>query len=342
MTFVRPEFVMLAPLVVLLLGLTLMGQWRRLKSLTKFYSSSAALERLVPVSLSRFPLARLLFLVSAGLTVALAIAEPVFFISDDTDTAAPLDIAVAVDVSLSMNASDTDPTRIQRAQEVIAQLTEELPSARVLLVVFAGWPYTLVPPTDDPAVVRYFAQSLQADLLEGRDQGTSLSTTLVHAQEALNARPRPGSKQAILVLSDGDVHEDSREIMSVVTNISSAGVQIWSAGIGTGRGTELMSGNAPVIDAGGRPVRATLNESLLRSVAEAGGGQYEDVTEDGGLNTLLSELRTLSGEIEQRDTNSTKMSFWLTLLAIPLMLFEAALDAGKWRWSPWRREELAQ
>ena len=56
MTFVRPEFVMLGPLVVLLLGLTLMGQWRRLKSLTRFYSSSAALERLVPVSYTHLTL----------------------------------------------------------------------------------------------------------------------------------------------------------------------------------------------------------------------------------------------------------------------------------------------
>ena len=341
MTFARPEFVMLAPLVAVLLTLTLMGQWKRLQRLKTFYSNPA-LERLVPVSVSRFPAARLLFLVSAGFAVALAVAEPTFFISDDTDTAAPLDVAVAVDVSLSMNASDTDPTRIGRAQKVIAQLTEELPSARVLLVVFAGWPYTLVPPTDDPAVVRYFAQSLQADLLEARDQGTSLSATLLHAQEALNTRPRPGSRQAILVLSDGDVHEDAGEIMSTVSDISSAGVQVWSAGIGTGRGTELMSGDVPVIDAGGRPVLAVLNEELLRSVAAAGGGRYEDVTEDGGLNTLLSELRTLSGEMDKEDTNSTKTSFWLTLFAIPLLLFEGALDAGKRTWRPWRREDLAR
>ena len=339
MTFVRPEFVMLAPLVAVLLALALTGQWKRLQRLTRFYSSPA-LERLVPVSLSRFPAARLLFLVSAGFAVALAVAEPIFFISDDTDTVATLDVAVAVDVSLSMNASDIDPTRIERAQEVIARLTEELPSARILLVVFAGWPYTLVPPTDDPAVVRYFAQSLQADLLEARDQGTSLSATLLHAQEALDTRPRPGSKQAILVLSDGDVHEDEEDIMRAVSNISSGGVQVWSAGIGTGRGTELMSGNVPVIDAGGRPVLAVLNEELLRSVATAGGGRYEDVTEDGGLNTLLSELGTLSGEIAEEGTGSTQPSFWLTLLAIPLLFFESALDAGK-SLRPRRREDLA-
>jgi hypothetical protein len=54
--------------------------------------------------------------------------------------------AIVVDVSVSMGAKDIEPTRIQRARDVIVRLSKEVPRARLSLVLLGDWPYTLVPP----------------------------------------------------------------------------------------------------------------------------------------------------------------------------------------------------
>jgi len=227
-----------------------------------------------------------------------------------------------------MSAADVEPTRIERARDVVARVAESLPSARIVLVLFADWPYTLVPPTDDPAVVRYFARSLNADLVLDRDQGTSFSTAFTHARAALDARSRPGARRAILVLSDGGAHEDMADMLDAAASASTDDVPIWTGGLGTRAGAELTTETGPLVDAGGRTVVATLDDDLLREVARAGGGEYHDVSSERGLRALLSGL----GELEEpggTDGGPLDISLFLTLLAVPLLLWEGGLDAGR-------------
>src|SRR5690606_11833556 len=139
--------------------LALGARWRRLRAFARAYDVPA-LRRLLPVAPERFPTARLLALVVAAAAIGLAAAGPVPARPPSPEPQAPLDVAIAVDLSLSMGAMDVPPSRLARAREVIDTLTRALPSVRFSVVVFAGWPYTLVPPTDDPAVVRWFADAL--------------------------------------------------------------------------------------------------------------------------------------------------------------------------------------
>jgi hypothetical protein len=74
---------------------------------------------------------------------------------------------------------------------------------------------------------------------------------------------------------------------------------------------------------------AGFDEQLLRSVALAGGGVYEDVSDDRGLRALLSGLRQLSGVSDPGNVGPERATFWLSVLAIALFLWEGGLDAGK-------------
>jgi Ca-activated chloride channel family protein len=230
---------------------------------------------------------------------------------------------------MSMGANDIGTSRIERARTVVDRLTEALPSARIVLVVFADWPYTLVPPTDDPALVRYFAQALSVDLVTDRDQGTSFSSALTSARAALDARPRPGARRAIVVLSDGGAHEPLGDVLTAATEASSDGVGIWTAGLGTPSGAQLTAATGPLTDAAGGPVVATLDDEILREIATAGGGTYQDVSDDRGLRALLEGLGDVVGPSGGSDNEPLDASFWLTLLAVPLLLAEAGLDAGR-------------
>lgn len=336
MTFLRPELLLVGPAGALLLSLALTLQWRRLTRLDRAYGHDAA-QRLVPRSLQGFPTTRMICLVLASLALGTAAAGPRPTAPEPPEPAPPLDIALAIDVSASMSATDIQPSRIERAREVVDRIAEALPSARIVLVLFADWPYTLVPPTDDPAVVRYFAHSLSAELVLDRDQGTSFSSAFAQARAALDSRPRPGARRAILVLSDGGAHEDLATILDAATTAAAEGVPLWTAGLGTTSGVPLTTETGPVLDRVGRPVVAALDEALLREIAAAGNGDFHDVSDEQGLGALLTGLGALDDEPGDEGGDPVDASFLLTLLAVPLLLWEGGLDAGRLQRSGPRR-----
>ncbi len=328
MTLARPELLALVPLGAALLTLALVVQWKRLRRLEQLFGDSA-LRRLLPLAARRFPVARLLCLVLAGVAIALGAVGVAQDAPAPPPPLAPLDLAIAVDVSLSMGAADTEPSRVARARQVVTRLSEALPGARTVLVVFADWPYTLVPPTDDPAVVGYFAEALEANLLLDRDQGTSLSAAIAQAREALASRPRPGARRVILVLSDGGAHEGESAVLAEAAAAAADGLEVWAAGLGTERGAEIGTETGPVLDAGGVPLVARLDEALLQRMAAAGGGRYERVSDDRGLRSLVAGLQDLAEPSATDRPASGDLTFLLALFAFPLLLIEGALDGGR-------------
>jgi Ca-activated chloride channel family protein len=326
--FERPELLAVAPLVAILFAFTVGAHWRRLRRLAAAYEMNA-LRRLLPTNPGRFPTQRFLCLVGGGVLLGLAAAGPVLWEPEPPEPPPPLDVAIAVDLSMSMNAAGETPTRIERAREAIDRLTEELPSVRFSLVVFAGWPYMLVPPTDDPDVIRYFVDSLEPEVVQVLDRGTSLASTLEFAGRALESRPSEDGRQAILVLSDGDVFEDEDVLMRAAADAGARGLGVWIAGLGSEEGSPISTAGEPILDATGRAVRTSQNVALLRAIAEAGQGRYADITEDGGLDALVGDLSDLSGDSREGPGEPFDTTALFALLAIPLLLWEGAVDARR-------------
>ena len=334
MIFERPELLALAPLAAILFAFTVGAHWRRLRRLATAYELTA-LRRLLPTSPGRFPTRRFLCLVGAGALLGLAAAGPVLWDPEPPEAAPPLDVAIAVDLSLSMNAAaetgnaGETRSRIERAREAIDRLTEELPSVRFSLVVFAGWPYVLVPPTDDLDVIRYFVDSLQPEVVEELDRGNSLGSALELAGSTLETRPSEDGRQAILVISDGDVYEDEDVLVRAAADAAARGFEVWIAGLGSEEESPISIAGEPVLDPVGRAVRTSQNADLLRAMAEAGQGRYEDITEDEGLDSLVDDLRDLSGDSREGPAEPFDTTALFALLAIPLLLWEGVVDARR-------------
>jgi len=329
-TFSHPELLALAPIIILVLALALTAQWHRHRRLEEAFGGRTAARRLTSSDLHRFPRNRLWCLIGVSLALTIAAAGPHMDFRTALDPEQPVDLVVAVDVSLSMTGDDVAPSRLDRAKEVVNAVTESLPNERVGLAVFADWPYSVLPMTDDPELVRFFTESLAADLIEDRDQGTSLSLVITHAREMLDARHRPEAQQAILLITDGEGHEDEALILDSVAVAAADGIRLWTAGVGTSAGSSLMTPGVdpvPVLGDDGEPVISRLNEGLLRSIAAAGGGSYHDVRGAAGLRTLQARFRraetasSLGGE-------PVGVALWILLLAIPLLFFEGKMDSA--------------
>ncbi len=331
MTFERPELLTLAPLAVLVAALCVHRQWRRGLRLVEAYGTDPA-RRLAPRDLERFPGTRLIALLGAIVGLAAAAAGPAIP-PPEPESARPIDLVVAVDLSLSMTAADVGPSRAARAVEVLERLIDALPDERVGVAIFADWPYTLVPLTHDLDVIRFFSRTLGPDLVSDRDQGSGLGAAVAHARSTLVRRRRPEAEPAILVLSDGEVHDDPGAVLDSVAAATGDGVRLWTGGLGTPGGAALLrpgSLDDPLLDETGAPVVAAMDEALLRRMVSTGGGGYHDVSDDGGLRALLDELAG-TGRATATAPTGPGPAFWLALLAMPLLLWEGAGDSQRRR-----------
>lgn len=337
MSFSRPEYLLAIPVIMALLALALCAHTRRLRRLADAYGEAAA-ARLLPADLRRFPRERLACLLIAGCAICLAAAGPGETPNQDLRSATPLDVAIIVDASISMAASDVAPTRIQRARDVVVQLAKGAPTGRLSLIVLGDWPYILTPLTDDADALTYFARSLTGGLVANfassirtstGDRAAPLQDAIATARAEFARSPAKGRKQIILLVSDGAVSGEPEAILAAAEAASKDGVAIWTASVGASAGARLELGEGRAFDSSGAIMTAGYDEPLLRSIAEAGGGVYENVSGDGGARALISGLRGVSGVSAPDDVVPERANFWLLALAIVLLVVESGLDAGR-------------
>ena len=104
---------------------------------------------------------------------ALALAGPTWErerspFAEDT---APL--VIALDLSLTMNAIDVQPSRLERSKQKIRDLLAIREGARTALLAYAGTAHTVLPLSDDASIFETFLSALQTNVMpvEGSDTG---------------------------------------------------------------------------------------------------------------------------------------------------------------------------
>ncbi len=320
-------FLLLLPVAVGLAAFALARTTRRLRRLAEGFGGEEAAGRLTTRELVSFPLRRLRVLGLAVTVMVLAVAGVRFGPGISLNASRPVDLVVALDISASMGARDLPAGRMGRAKEVVGALLDALPGERVGLVVFADWSHTLAPITDDHQVVRFFADSLAENFLGERDQGTRVSAAIGEARRQLDARREEGRERVIVLVTDGEAHEDEFAVADSAARAAAGDLRIWVAGIGTAEGAGLGGdgAGAAVTDAGGAPVVSRLNERLLRGVARAGGGGYLDVSDDRGLAELAARFRRVPEDGEGSGGPGDPVT-WLMLLGLVLVAADGLMD----------------
>lgn len=236
-------------------------------------------------------------------------------------------VVLALDTSISMQATDVEPDRIRAAQQAARRFLEEVPEqVRVGLVAFAGAAVPVVPPTTDRELVRRAVDGLT--LQEGTAIGEAIaaSVELVRADlarlEAAGGLPDGADDEdgapipaTIVVLSDGDTTV-GRPNSSGVTIAREAGLPVNTIAFGTDRGFITYQGQIVPVPA---------NRPALRAVAEDTGGRAFDAASAEQLADVFTSLGTAVGfETEDRDVSGVFMAAALVL--------GSAAGAGSLRW----------
>src|SRR5665647_2078939 len=135
-----------------------------------------------------------------------------------------IDIMIALDVSKSMLAQDIQPSRLERAKQVISKIIDNAPDDKIGLVFFAGRAYLQMPMTIDHEAAKMYLASASPD--DVPTQGTVISEALKMSYAAFN--PKEKTYKSVLLISDGEDHdEDAIKVTKQLAEQGDYGKYYW-------------------------------------------------------------------------------------------------------------------
>lgn len=242
-------------------------------------------------------------------------------------------LALAVDVSGSMRALDLSEknrelTRLDAVKRVFEQFViggkglGGRPDDAIGLVAFARYADTRSPLTLDHG--NLITAARQLDFAREDEDGTAIGAGLELAVQRLSDF-KSRSKVAIL-LTDGESNVHDIDEDTAIDDAVKAGIKVYTIGAGT-------TGVAPIrLDRGdGRSelmqIAVSIDETLLRRIADKTGGQYFRATDNASLQKIYAQIDKLERTAieEERFTEYHQYYGWFVAAALALVTLAFAL-----------------
>jgi Ca-activated chloride channel family protein len=305
MNFLSPERLLLLPLVAALFVVYLVVQGRRRSYAIKF-TNIAMLDRIAPRKPGWKRHVPALFFIMAMAVLVVGFAQPTHEERVPRERAT---IILAIDTSLSMEADDVAPTRIEAAKAAASQFIDILPpKINVGVIQFNGNAVMKVAPTTDHDLLKRGIQNLQLG------ERTAKGEAIFAAIDAIKAIPpdaqgtQPPAR--IVLMSDGkttDGRSDEVAAQAAVDN----GIPVSTISFGTDNGT-IEVPNEP-----GVQVPVPVDREALQKIAETTKGKFFNAESQGELKDVYQDIGTSVGyTTEEKDASALFIGGALALLLV--------------------------
>lgn len=228
-----------------------------------------------------------------------------------------IDIVLALDTSLSMQALDMNldsqnVTRLQAAKAVIADFVKGRQYDRIGMVVFGEQAYTQVPLTLDYDMLTGFLGLIEAGIAgNGTAIGNSLATSVKRLMKS------EAESRVIILLTDGKNQGGEISPLVAADLAKEHGIKVYTIGLGSNRKY------VPVLlkDTYGRMYKDVINlggvdAELLSQIAITTGGQYFRAQTGEILQEVYAKIDTLEKtEVEIKHFQEYDERFVIYLLA---------------------------
>ena len=314
MSFQSPLWLIALVPVVALAALYVVKQLRRRVYAARFSQTGLA-QSLLPKRAGWVRHVAFGLTLTSLLALVLSLAQPSTEVRVPRETAT---VVLALDVSLSMQAEDIEPSRFEAMKDAATDFVELLPPRINLgLVAFSGSASTLVAPTTDRDQVNAAISTLE--LSEATAIGEAIFTSLTTIstfQSSLDVAEDDELPPArILLLSDG-YNTVGRENTQAIAAAQGAGVQVSTIAFGTDYGS---------IEIGGEVTPVPIDRDALRAIAEETGGQYNEARTRAELEAVYDDLGSQIGYT----TEPQDVSYWFVRVAT--LLLACGLGLAAWR-----------
>ncbi|MFE8069545.1 VWA domain-containing protein [Marinobacteraceae bacterium S3BR75-40.1] len=228
-------------------------------------------------------------------------------------------LAVVLDLSLSMLATDLSPDRLTRAKQKIRDLLSMREGALTGLVVYAADAHVVTPLTEDRRTIEALLPAVDPFIMPAN--GSRPDRGVAKAIELLK-RGGQGPGQ-ILLVTDGI---DQNEAEAIRDQLGDTPYRLNVLAVGTESGGPIPLPDQGFIQDQGEIVIAKTPLAPLQSLAQANGGEATRITlGDQDLKTLdLNDL----GESQWRQSDRKRQldlwhddGYWLAWLLLPLVLW---------------------
>ena len=263
--------------------------------------------------------AAIVLTVTGGLLGIVALAGPAWdklpqpvFTSQDA-------LVIALDLTLSMDANDVSPSRLERARYKISDILDQRLEGQTALLVYSGAAFTVTPLTDDGETIRSQLKALDTGIMPVTGNRTDKAVTL-----ALDLLKQGGMRRGhVLLITDGATPTSAGDSVALLRN---GGYRLSVLGVGTRHGAPVLLPDGGFLqDRDGEIVIPILDEGALRGLAGSGGGIYVRLTKDD-LDTrqLTAFFSAAQAAGEQAGAEITADVWrehgpWLVLCLLPLV-----------------------
>ncbi|WP_353661965.1 VWA domain-containing protein [Hydrogenimonas sp. SS33] len=244
--------------------------------------------------------------------MVLALAQPVIDKGVEQVKVPGGDLAVALDLSRSMEAKDRYPDRLTFAKEKLTEILPALPSNRIGIIGFTRASFIIAPLSEDREALRFLLERLPKEATSL--QGTDLKAALEGAAELLEK----SRDRTVLLVTDGGEERDVRALADFAKK-HRLRIVVWMTATKEGAPVPGVQGRKPVIS------RAN---GALKYLAGATGGLYVPATlsqaDEASIVHFLKEKMRHTGEYEKVVHHRIQLFYYplaIALLILPFALY---------------------
>lgn len=241
------------------------------------------------------------------------------------------DIFMIVDLSKSMDASDVNPSRLEKVKFEMTHFIQNQKANKVGIIVFSNDAYVQVPLTYDIAALDLFIHSLQTDLLP--TSGTNVCSAVEMAFNKLMSGTDPaGRSKMVLLFTDGENKGDCSN--SLYGNLRRFGVHAYVVGVGTKNGISIRSNGKTLHDANGKMVITRLDENFLQSLAANTRGRYYELSNTKNeISQMITDINNAEGTLVDSRTVTVASNKYYYFLgaALILLVLDVLITIGTFR-----------
>jgi Ca-activated chloride channel family protein len=341
MRFLWVEFLVLLLLLPILVGVYLYILGRQKRAAVRFASLGLVREAMGGMARWRRHVPPAIFLAALAVAI-LAIARPAAVL---TLPSAQRTIIMAIDVSLSMRATDVQPNRLAAAQAAAKAFLQDLPSdLRVGIVSFAGTALLVQKPTNNKEDLIAAIDRLQLDRHTAigsgiimalatlfPDEGIDLETLVLGSRQSWRTHKPPEKKverkpvakpvppgsnasSAIVLLTDGR-RTTGPDPLEAARMAADRGIRVFTVGFGSAAGGPAM------IE--GYSIYMMFDEEALKAIAQLTEAEYFHASTSDELKRVyeaLSSKFVLAKEEREISAFFAGLAALLTLAAGALSL----------------------
>lgn len=220
-------------------------------------------------------------------------------------------VVLAIDTSLSMEAADVTPSRIEAAKTAALTFIEGLPEQiNVGLVTFDGVARVRVTPTTDRRPVSAAIQNLELGPATAIGEAIFAGLDAVETAPLVDVEGEP-VPATMIVMTDGKTTVGRPDADGAAAAIA-AEIPISTIAFGTDRGTIVIDGEIQPV-----PVERV----ALRAISDETGGQFFEAASLGELESVYADIGSSIGfDTEEAEVTDRFVGYAALLLGISTLL----------------------